>query len=393
MSGDGVGEGREFPVEEQRWERNIWFIWHGCFTLLVLAVLACLVSDRAAVAAYVLLGVICLAYVGPFRPKLWDQGGPQRFWYLATVVPATLALGYVDPNGLLILYAIFPHVFALTGGDWRVRVSALGGLAAGSVAVGLHHEDLTGALAGVGSALLLSLIMGVLTQVMMHEAERRGELIRQLEVVSAERDEAHRQAGVLAERERLSHEIHDTLAQGFTSLLMIIQAADSTVEKDPATTHERLALAERTARESLAEARSLVAALAPAALQGMPLDLAIARVTARIGEELGVAAEARILGTPRELPADVQVVLLRATQESLANVRKHAAAASVDVTLHYREHSVLLEVGDDGTGFTAESGDGSFGLRGMRARVEQVSGTLEVQSAPGAGTTVRVEIP
>ena len=399
MSDDGAGDrsttretGAGFRAEERRWERNLWFLWHGCFALMAATVLACLVADRAPVLAYVLLAAICVAYAGPFRAGLWQEGGYHRIGYLVVALPATLGLGYLDPNGLLILYVVFPHVFAVTR-NGRTRLPLLLGLAAGSIAVALHHDSLVGALAAVLSALLISLIMGVFTQLMMREAERRGELIRQLEVVSAERDEAHRQAGVLAERERLSHEIHDTLAQGFTSLLMIIQAADSTVEKDPATTHERLALAERTARESLAEARSLVAALAPAALQGMPLDQAITRVTARIGEELGIAAEARILGTPRELPADVQVVLVRATQESLANVRKHAAAASVDVRLHYRERSVLLEVSDDGTGFTAESGDGSFGLRGMRARVEQVSGTLEVQSAPGAGTTVRVEIP
>jgi signal transduction histidine kinase len=234
------------------------------------------------------------------------------------------------------------------------------------------------------------------TQVIMREAERRGELIRELETVRADLDEAHHTAGVLAERQRLSHEIHDTLAQGFTSLLMLIQAADATVGKDPVATRERLALAEATARDNLAEARALVAALAPAPLQGMPLDLALERVCARTADELRVPVAARVLGPPRELPAATQVVLLRAAQEALSNVRKHAAANSADVRLTYRPAGMLLEVVDDGRGFkpVAETPDGgSYGLRGMRARVEQVRGTLEIMSAPGEGTTVRVEIP
>jgi signal transduction histidine kinase len=394
--GGSRGDSRPGGPSDDGWMRRIWWLWHACFAVALAAVLAILISDQDSWLSYLLLAAIGAAYV--LMPGDDDQNAVR---YLVVAVPAVLVLGYLDPSALLLLYALFPQIFGILR-DWRTRLAVIGGLALGSVLVSLHHSDVVATAVGVGSALLLSLVIGVFTQLTLTEATRRGELIRELETVRADLDEAHREAGVLAERERLSHEIHDTLAQGFTSLLMLVQAADSTAETDPATTRERLALAERTARENLAEARSLVAALAPAPLRAMPLDTAIQRITARCGEEAGVVTEAKILGTPRDLPADVQVVLLRATQESLANVRKHAAAASVGVRLEYLPQGMLLEVRDDGAGFVppgdsapagGAAGERMFGLLGMRARVEQVSGTLEVCSAPGRGTTVRVEIP
>ena len=396
MSGEPERCPEQGRLPDDGWMRRIWWMWHGCFALVMAVVLALLIAHHDGWVCYLLLAVIGAAYA--LMPEKNGQDGVR---YLAVAVPAVLVLGYLDSNALLLLYALFPQIFGILRG-WRARTAVIGGLALGSVAVSLHHPNPAVTAATIGSALLLSLVIGVFTQLTLNEAMRRGDLIKQLEGVRADLDEAHRQAGVLAERERLSHEIHDTLAQGFTSLLMLVQAADSTAETDPATTRERLALAERTARENLAEARSLVAALAPAPLQATPLDTAIQRITARCGEESGIATEVEILGAPRELPADIQVVLLRAAQESLSNVRKHAAAASVGVRLDYRQQGLLLEVRDDGTGFVApggfargggQGGERTFGLLGMRARVEQVSGTLEVLSAPGRGTTVRVEIP
>ena len=379
---------------DSRWMHSLFFLWHAAFALLIVTILIGMPSAHTAWPGYPLVAVLCVAYVGLLLPAMKRESRRFGISYLAVAIPATLGLGYLYGPGLNILYAVFPHIFVALEG-MRIRIPLILGLAAASVGVLLHSSDLGSALITIGAALLVSMLLSVLMQIPMREADRRGDLIRQLEAARADLDAAHREAGVLAERQRLSHEIHDTLAQGFTSLLMLIQAADSTVERDPRATHERLALAESTARENLAEARALVAALAPAPLQAAPLDTALERITTRFGEELGLETGVKILGTPRELPADVQVVLLRAAQEAMANIRKHAAASAscVQVRLGYRTHSVLLEVQDDGPGFTEEGGAASFGLRGMRSRVEQVSGILEVESAPGAGTTVRLEIP
>jgi signal transduction histidine kinase len=214
----------------------------------------------------------------------------------------------------------------------------------------------------------------------------RGQLIAELSASRAEVARLSHEAGVAAERARLAGEIHDTLAQGFTSIITLLQAAD------PALKDERLALAVRTAKENLAESRALVAALAPAALSEGSLPDAVRRQAARFAEETGTPATVRVTGDERTLPTKVEVVLLRAAQEALTNVRRHAGAQEAAVLLAYAESSVRLVVRDDGRGFDPAGVDG-FGLNGMRARADQVNGRLTVRSDPDTGTTLELEVP
>jgi signal transduction histidine kinase len=225
------------------------------------------------------------------------------------------------------------------------------------------------------------------------QSDERASLIAQLEATRAELAEVSRQAGAMAERQRLAGEIHDTLAQGFSSILMLIQAAEAQLELSPATARSQLSLAAQTARENLAEARTLVGGLASAQLQAGTLEDALRRITQRAGAELGIGASFSIDGTGRRLPAATEVVLLRAGQEALANVRKHAGAQSVAVLLRYGPDRVRLEVTDDGTGFDPALVNGGYGLSGMRARVDEAGGTVAVRSAPAEGTSVQVEVP
>ncbi|MEU4557041.1 sensor histidine kinase [Actinoplanes sp. NPDC023936] len=246
------------------------------------------------------------------------------------------------------------------------------------------------------------------------QSDERAALIVQLEASRAELEASRaelarlsHEAGAAAERNRLAGEIHDTLAQGFTSIITLVQAAD------PQLADERLALAVRTARENLAESRALIAALSPAALASASLPEAVRRQAARFSEESGVPSTVRVTGEPRDLPTRVEVVLLRATQEALANVRRHAGATEVGVVLAYAASSVRLVVRDDGRGFdpagalpggvgsaggVGGAGGGGFGISNIRARAAQVGGQVAVLSGhtgePGAGgTTIEVEIP
>jgi signal transduction histidine kinase len=205
---------------------------------------------------------------------------------------------------------------------------------------------------------------------------------------------------MLEERQRLAREIHDTLAQGFTSIVLLLQAAEAAWASGSPDARRHLEQARRTAAENLAEARQLVWALQPEPLGDASLGEALVRLTDRLAEEEHVQAATRITGTPRPLPTPTEVALLRITQEALANVRRHAHAARVTVTLSYMDDVAVLDVQDDGVGFDpraagppARPEEGGFGLAAVRQRVDRLGGSLVVESTPGAGTTLVVELP
>ncbi|WP_238155326.1 sensor histidine kinase [Kribbella soli] len=246
-------------------------------------------------------------------------------------------------------------------------------------------------------SLVVSLLFGIWIEKVITQSQQRAELIEQLESARDELAEAHHSAGVMAERERMAREIHDTLAQGMTSIVMLAQAASAELSQggtDGASA--RLAAIEDTARENLAEARALVAAFTPVALSEATLTEVLRRQAERFAAETGVDVQVW-LDLPDDevaaLPQAQQVVLLRSAQEALANVRKHAAATQVLITLGLSDGRVWIEICDDGTGFTPGSVSGGFGLNAMRGRVEESGGTVEVESTPGRGTRVQVLIP
>ncbi len=212
--------------------------------------------------------------------------------------------------------------------------------------------------------------------------------------------EQARQSGELEERRRLAGEIHDTLIQGFASIAMNLEAAEGSLENGSVAARRHLDEARRTARENLVEARRIVWALGPGALEEAPLHEALARLAQQWSEGSEVSAGVRVTGEPRPLLAEIEVTLMRAAQEALTNVRKHARASRVVLTLSYMEDRVALDIKDDGVGFEAGNGGrvpgaltGGFGLRAMRERAERSGGTLLVESEPGSGTTLAVELP
>lgn len=246
-------------------------------------------------------------------------------------------------------------------------------------------------------SLVVSLLFGIWIEKVITQSQQRAELIEQLESARDELAEAHHSAGVMAERERMAREIHDTLAQGMTSIVMLAQAAAVELSRGGADgAAARLAAIEDTARENLAEARALVAAFTPVALSEATLTEVLRRQAERFAAETGVDVQVS-LDLPDDevaaLPQAQQVVLLRSAQEALANVRKHAAATQVLITLGLSDGRVWIEIRDDGTGFTPGSVSGGFGLNAMRGRVEESGGTVEVESTPGCGTRVQVLIP
>jgi signal transduction histidine kinase len=230
----------------------------------------------------------------------------------------------------------------------------------------------------------------------VRQSRERQRLIEQLQATRAELATAERQAGTLAERQRLARDLHDTLTQGFASVVLLLEAAEESLALGrPVERHIEQAL--RSARDNLAESRRVVWALRPRPLAEQPLPQALQELTGRLAEETGLRAETVVTGTTRPLPAEVEEALLRIGQEALANVRKHAAASRVTVTLSYLDDAVTVDVHDDGVGFdhaaTAASAAGGLGLHAMAERVAALGGSLAVESAPGEGATIAVEVP
>lgn len=234
------------------------------------------------------------------------------------------------------------------------------------------------------------------------ESEQRREL--NAELVAAQGDliathdaltGAQREAGVHAERARLAREVHDTLAQSFSSIVLLSRAG---LVPGSSQHHLREVLTriEQTAAEGLQDARSVVHALTPAELEQAPLAAALDRL---VGRQDGPTEVSLVVdGDAASLPTAVEVTLLRVAQGALANVRQHSDAQRAVVSLTVDDEIAGLDVRDDGRGFdtarpVVPSIAGGYGLAAMRARAEEAAGRFEVESAPGEGTTVHVEIP
>jgi signal transduction histidine kinase len=333
------------------------------------------------------------------RRGLDRESGPT--WpgpvYLAGAAPMTVGLFAAAPVGALMFFALYPHIWAMLP-PRRAVVATIAVVAAVTAAllnwVGIDHSGVVAAFLVAALSLVFALLLGLWIARIIWQSRHRAELLAELAATRAELAAVSRDAGVLAERERLAWEIHDTLAQGFTSVLLLLEAVETAFGSDPAAAQRHLDRARDTARENLAEARALVAMLTPPDLTRTSLPEALRRLVERAGADPGPRAVLSVTGHPRGLPPEHEVALLRAAQEALTNVRRHAGAGRVEVSLAYRPGGVSLRVRDDGRGFDpAVLPDDGYGLVGMRARAARIGGAVSVVAAPGAGVAIRFDVP
>ena len=228
------------------------------------------------------------------------------------------------------------------------------------------------------------------------ESTARQHLVDELVASQDAVADAQRQAGVLAERSRLARDIHDTLAQSFSSIVLLSRAGLAG-GADGERLHDLLVQIDQMASSGLRDARTVVGALAPDELEQAPLPAALGRLLDRLGRQIGIRTQLVVDGDPRPLPTTVEVALLRLAQGALANVQQHARAGRVTLTITYQDDAVQLDVVDDGVGFDPRTRvpatGGGFGLRAMRERMDELHGTFAVESAPGDGTAVSAGVP
>ena len=235
-----------------------------------------------------------------------------------------------------------------------------------------------------GEGLVFFLIIAWLVAMRREEQEKREKLMAQL-----------RESAVLEERNRIAGEIHDTLAQGFTGIVVQLEAAEDILAEDAEVARGHLERARKLARQSLADARRSVTALRAPELKAGSLGSAIRQFVEQIAGGTSTAIDSAIKETPYPLPMEVEYGLLRICQEAVVNALRHAKAGKIRIELTYQPAGVRLSVQDDGRGFDARasSGAGGFGLLGMQERATRVGVKLEVRSQPGAGTHIVAVAP
>jgi signal transduction histidine kinase len=400
-----------------------WVLALGGLTYTLLAVLAGLTLPwrTASVTSLAIDISLCAAYalwvlfMYSLHPA-WRRSMPQVGIFVAGLLVLTFAL--VTRDGWFGFLALIPSTVSLKYLPWPWRLAGVSGT--GFISAVSQTE-------GTQGSLLFRLVMFFLAltldEAMLwflawflwrsdnQDRERRqaladlNEANGRLVATIAENEDLHRQliaqareAGVAEERRRMAREIHDTLAQGLTGIVTQLQAAEQAAGRphaDPTGWRRHVAAATQLARDSLSEARRSVDALRPEPLERCRLSEALADVAERWATLNGIPVQAQTTGTARPIRPEIEFALLRAAQEALANVARHAHATRVGLTVSYMENEVALDVRDDGVGFDPATlpDNGGFGLIAMRQRIADLSGTVEVESEPGGGTAISTCIP
>lgn len=310
------------------------------------------------------------------RGRFWPDGcwvlTLVGLWLALLVVAGTPGIWLAFPLMLVQMQVLGPH-----RGSAAVAVTAVAAVVAG-LASGLQS---TGAVLGplLGGAVVIAVVIGLET--VLRESQFRKDLIDELVVTQRELARVERERGAAAERERLAREVHDTVAQGLTSIDLLLRVAEESGD------YSRVVDARQVARDNLAEVRRFVRGLAPADLAGSSVDRALERVVRRVQ---GVRTHWVTVGAIRSVDVVPAAALVRACQSGTANVVQHAHADSMTVTLTFTPDTVRLDMADDGVGFDATQA--GFGLHAMRVRVEEIGGAMHVESG-AQGTRVAIEVP
>lgn len=351
------------------------------------------------VAAWTL--VIGIAFVAVYLVGAWaarargESGISRRGYAIGWVAALTLlwaVLTWLSPEGSYLVFPLFflyLHVLPGTGGVAAIVAATAFAILALGLHLGFSVGGVIGPLVGAGVALLI----GLAYRALRREAEERERLLAELIRTRQQLAQTEREQGALAERARLAREIHDTVAQGLSSIQMLLRAAERDTP-EPGAGYVRLA--RETAADSLAETRQIIRELTPARL-GDGLAAALHRLGQEQSDRVSIPVE--VSAEELDMPMGTQTALLRIAQGALSNTIRHANATRITVELARDNATVSLVVRDDGHGFDVSSAVAdsheadSFGLHAMRERVEQLNGTLTIASAPQRGTTVTARLP
>ncbi|GAA3290133.1 MULTISPECIES: sensor histidine kinase [Dactylosporangium] len=364
----------------RRWNAVCWVLY-GLFTAVVA------VFDRpgpAKVGTLALLGLLAGCYALVLRYRVLPH------LYLGVLALSLSGLAYLRDGYAALFIVTLPHFWALAR-SWHASVAfsglgAAGTLVGSTLRVGWSAAYVSSTITATLIVYAASVLIGVWVLRVVEESHERARVIAELEETQARLAAAYQRQGAADERERMARDIHDTLAQGLASIVVLAEAARSGLDPQHRSVRQLRSI-EATARENLAEARDLVGA---DRRQPHPIADTLRRTLDRFTEDTRLTVVADLADVDLDQPT--RIALLRCTQESLANVRKHARASTVSVTLAPAGAEVELEITDDGVGFAVDRAPG-FGLDGMRKRLAELGGELTVTSSPGDGTRILAIVP
>lgn len=397
---------------ERRSALRAWFVrFQLLFALLAIVSTVSATFDASVALSNRLLALgIIVFFVLWFRRQVWGldhHGSPAAMLYIVVSLPLFLILIGLHPAYQLLIFVAYWQLFGLLR-TWHAMIGAA--VLTFSLMVHFREGPLRFPLADpvdwivFVAALVMGGSMAAFIDALTNEAEKRRQLIEELKATHEQLAGSERQAGILSERQRIAGEIHDTIAQDLTSVIMHLEAALGRfgAAGHPAADHIQQGLG--AARTGIAEARRIVYALLPDVLESQSLVGAIRLTVDKWRRSAGVDASFHLIGNDPALARQVEVTLLRGVQEALTNVRKHAAATTVVVTMTNLSDELALDVRDDGSGFDAgkldmtgrnvsnERGMG-VGLLSLSDRMHALGGALTIESALGEGTTVSIALP
>lgn len=326
-----------------------------------------------------------------------------RFLWLMALSGVWVVAMMFTPIAVYWVFTLF-FLFMRAFDNW---VGAIGVMVMLAIAIGMQVPrglTLGGVMGPVVSALVV-VVIGYAFNVIARVSAEREALIDELVATQEALALKEREAGVVQERQRLAHEIHDTVAQSLSSIQMLLHAAERDLERTSLSEEElaaplrRMEVARRSASDNLAETRAMIAALTPAPLSETSLPEALERIAQSFGYAGELEFSIDVDGEPRQLPMRVEAGLLRIAQGAMGNVVKHSGATRSRVTLTFTPDEVRLDVVDNGAGFDVDalpqrpSGLGHLGLDAMRTRAAELGGELIVESGPGGPTAVSVAVP
>ncbi|MBI5943374.1 MAG: sensor histidine kinase [Chloroflexi bacterium] len=378
------------------WEQWDW-VWHTlAYGLMTLDLIIAWDNDarRGSVQVTFWLTVILALWYVPFMAlpsTTWKRNVLPAFLYFLLGWLIWMGLIYFHAPAMMLAALFYPQVYMRLPFRWAVIGSII--LTVDAFVVGFLLDSPRDAWPTyfliLALVLVSQIIIGAFINALIQQSNQRFELLEQLQQTRADLARAEREAGMLAERQRLAREIHDTLAQDFTSIVMHLNAA----RLNSAEAGHHIEQAEQTARDGLNEARHLVWALQP---ERASLAQGIEQLAARFSVETTVSVETAVTGAPRPLRPEKEAALLRVVQEALTNVKKHSRARRVNVTLSYMDDLVALDIVDDGVGFDpskiVQNIESGFGLKAMRERIEEFDGTLTIESERGVAIGISIPV-